>query len=109
MKHPQVLARHYVDELTGLDVSDLDEIWLERKDIRVIQRECLRCAFPLDSPVLPCSPAVAIDEEGEFRVIEQELAVQTLYVNRLDVLSPSNKVERCVRLVKQRLTLSRLE
>ena len=92
MQHSNISTRHDIYQLTRLNMPDLNEVWLKCQDIRIAERKSRRVAFPSDLPVLTCSPAVPIDEEREVRVIEQELAVQTLDVDRLDVFSPRNKI-----------------
>ncbi len=99
MEHSNVPPSHYVNQFTRLNVSYLNEIRLESQNVGVIQRECLWCSFPLDSPVLASSPAISVDKEGEIGVIEEELAVQTLYVNGLNVLLSRHEVEGGVSLI----------
>lgn len=63
MKHPNVLARQYVDQSTSLNVPDLDEAWLECENVRIRQCKRLRLPFPRNLPIRTCTPAVSIDEE----------------------------------------------
>jgi hypothetical protein len=100
VEHPQVLASHDMNELTCLNMSDFDEVWLKRQDVGVVESKRLWRALPLNSPVLSRSPTISVNEEREFGVIEQEFAIQTLNVNWLDVLSPCDEIERRIRLVK---------
>ena len=101
VKHSQVLASHNVDQLTRLNVSDLDEIRLECQDVRIVEGERLWCSLPLNSPVLSRTPAISVDEEGELRIVEQEFAIETLNVDWLDVLAACDKVQRSIGLVKK--------
>src|SRR5690242_5390129 len=87
-------------------MPDLDEAWLESKNIRIIQGEALRRALPLYFPILSCAPAVPVDEERKIRIIEQELAIQPLNMYGLDVFLASDKVQRRVGLVEQGLSFS---
>lgn len=63
VKHPDILACDDVTQLTGLNVANLNEIRLKCQDVGVIEREGLRRALPIDSPVLSCSPSITIDEK----------------------------------------------
>ena len=80
-------------------MSYLNEIRLKRQNVGVVECECLRCSFPLDLPILSRSPPIAVDKEGEVRIVEEELAVQTLDVDRLDVLLSCNEVQRGISLI----------
>lgn len=75
MKHPNILARQNMDQLARLDMADLDEVRLERQNVRVRQRKRVGRAFPRDLPVGSRAPSVAVDEEREVAVVEKELAV----------------------------------
>lgn len=108
MKHPDVLGRYNMHSLR-LDIPDLDKVWLERQDPGIGEREALWQALPVDPPVRSCAPAIAVDEERELRVVEQELAVETLDVDGANVLLPRDEVERRVGLVEERLRLQGLE
>ena len=92
MQHPNILPRHDVNQLARLNVPNLDERWLERKDVWIVECECLWRSLPLDLPILSCSPAIPIDEEAEVRVVEKELAVQAFNMYRSDVLFPRHEV-----------------
>ena len=109
MQHPNIPPRHHMNQLARLNVSYLDEVGLKGQDVRVVERECLRCSLPLNLPVLSSSPAVAVDEEGEVGVVEQELAVQALDVDWLDVLFSCDEVKRGIGLVQERLALCGFE
>ena len=93
MQHPHILPRHDVDQLAGLDVPNFNKARLEGQNIRVMQRKSLRCALPLDFPVGPRPPTVPVDEETEIGIVEQELAVQPLDMDRLDVFFPRYEIE----------------
>ena len=99
MKHPNVPPSHHMNQFARLNVSYLNEIRLKRQNVGVVQRESLWRSFPLNFPVLSRSPAVTVDEEGEVGIVEEELAVQTLYVDRLDVFLSCDKVQRGIGLV----------
>ena len=93
MQHPHILPRHDMNQLARLNMPYLDKVRFESKNIRIIQSKCLRCSFPLDLPILPCSPAIPIDKEAEVGIVEKEFAVQSLDVDGLDVLFSCHKVE----------------
>lgn len=57
-------------------------------------------SFPLNLPIAPGSPAIAINKEGKVAVIEKELPIEALYVNRFDILFPGDKIERRICLVE---------
>ena len=65
MQHPDILAGHDVNQFARLDMPNLDEEWLKCEDVWIVECECLWCAFPLDLPILPCPPAIPIDEEAK--------------------------------------------
>lgn len=69
MKHPHILARHDMYQLTSLDMTDLDETRLECKNVGVIQCKGLRRAFPGNLPILSRAPTISVDEEAEVRII----------------------------------------
>ncbi len=92
-----------------LHVSELDEARLEGEDVGIGQRERLRLPFPVDHPVGSRPPAIAIDKQRELAVVEQKLAVESLDVDRLEVLFARHEIERGVGLVKQRLPVERLD
>lgn len=90
---------------TRLHMPNLNEARFESQYVRVRQCKRLRLPFPGNLPVLPGSPAVSVDEEGEVGVVEEELAVEPLDVDGLGVLFSCHKVEGCVGLVKELLSL----
>ena len=98
-----------MDASARLHMSNLDEARFESQDIGVRQRERLRLSLPGDAPIGSGAPPVPIDEEGEIGVIEQELAIQTLDMDRFRLLLARHEVQRRVRLVEQRLGLERLQ
>lgn len=59
-------------------MADFDEVGFESEEVRMGERKRLRPAFPRDQPVGSSSPSIAVDEEGEFVVVEEEFAVETL-------------------------------
>lgn len=101
MQHAHILPSHDMNQLTRLNMTNLNETRLKCQDIRVVQRKRLRCPFPGDLPIRSSAPAISIDEEAEVRVVEQELPVETFYVYGLDILLARDKVERGVGLVEQ--------
>ena len=109
MQHPNILRRQNMDTSARLHMSNLDEARFESQDIGVRQRERLRLSLPGDAPIGSGAPPVPIDEEGEIGVIEQELAVQALDMDRFRLLLARHEVQRSVRLVEQRLGLERLQ
>lgn len=109
MQHPDILSSHDMDQLARLDVSYLYEARLEREDVGVAEGEGLGSTFPLYLPVRSCAPAIAIDEEAEVGVVEEEFAVETLDVDGTNVFFASDEIKGCVGLVEEGLTLSGLE
>ena len=93
MKHTDILARNYVNQFARFDVPDFNESRLKCKHVGIIEGKRLRRTLPLNLPVGSCPPAVAIHEEAKVGIVEQKLAVQPFNVNRLHVLSASDKVE----------------
>ena len=75
MEHPNIAASHDMNQLTRLDVSDLNETWLKGQDVWIAQRKCLWLAFPSDLPIRSDTPSVAVDEETEVGIVEQEFSV----------------------------------
>ena len=98
-----------MDASARLHMSNLNEARFKSQDIGVRQRERLRLSLPGDAPIGSGAPPVPIDEEGEIGVIEQELAVQALDMDRFRLLLARHEVQRRVRLVEQRLGLERLQ
>jgi hypothetical protein len=109
MQEPNILPRHNMNQLTRLDMSNLNETWLERQYVRVVQREALRRTFPLDLPVRARTPAISIDEEAEIRIVEQELPIQTFYVNGLYALLARDEIKGGVGLIEEGLAFSCFE
>lgn len=105
MKHANILPSHDVDQLARLNMPDLYKVRLKRKYVRVGQGECVGIPLPADLPVGARSPAVAVDEEGEIAVVEEEFSVQAFDVDGFDVFSPRDEVEGRVGLVQQGLCL----
>lgn len=89
-----------MNQFTRLNVPNLNEAGLERKDIRIIQRKRLRCSFPGDFPVLSCTPSIPIDEEAEVGIIEKEFSIEALDMDRFDVFSSSDEIKRGIGLVE---------
>ena len=87
-------------ERPGVHVTDLDEVRLKRKYVRLEDGKRLRVALPLDQPVREGPPAVAIDEEAEIRIAQQEIAVDAFDVYRSQVFFCGDKVERSVGLIE---------
>lgn len=109
MQHPDILARHHMDQLARFNVADLDEARLKGQYVRIVECKGLRVAFPLDLPVRPRAPAVSIDEEAKVRIVEEEFPVQAFNVNRPYVLLACDKIERSVGLIQEGLSLRRLQ
>jgi hypothetical protein len=108
MKHPNVLVRYNVHS-TALNVSELDEVGFECQDPGVAERKANGRSLPVDTPLRSCPPSITIDEEGELRVVQEELAVETLNMDWLDVLFTRNEIERSISLIEQRLCLEGLK
>lgn len=100
MQHPYILRRQYMHTRTRLHMPNFDEARLKSQYVRIRQGKRLRLAFPGNLPVLPGSPAVSIDEEGEVGIVEEKLAVEPLDVDGFGIFLSGDKVERCVGLVE---------
>lgn len=109
MQHANILTRHDVNQLTRLNVSDLDEVRFKGKYIRIRQCEGIGVALPRNLPVRPRAPSVAVDKEGEIAVVEKEFSVHPFNVDRLDVLLPGNEIKRRIGLIQKRLTFRRFK
>src|SRR5262249_52972304 len=70
VENADVLVRHDVNGPI-LNVAQLDKVWLKRQNQRVAEGKVGRSASPVDPPLRPGPPAVAVDKEGKLRVIEQ--------------------------------------
>ena len=105
MKHSDILARHYMDQFARFHVPYLNKSRLKCKHIGVVECKGLRCTLPFDLPVRSCSPAIAVDKKTEVGIVEKEFAVQTLNVNRFNILFAGDEVERGVGLVQKSLPL----
>lgn len=81
-----------MNQLACLDMADLNEIRLKRKDVGIAERKCLWSALPLDLPIGSRPPTISVDKEAEVGIIEQKLEVEALQVDRFHVLLPSHKV-----------------
>lgn len=46
MQHADVLSGHDMDQFTRLNVSDLNEVWFESKNVRIREGKRVRVAFP---------------------------------------------------------------
>ena len=85
MQHPNILMRHNMHRQT-INIPQFNKIRLKRQNPRRAQRKGLRRALPIHPPLRPSPPPVPIHKERKLAVIEQELAIQPLNVNRFDVL-----------------------
>jgi len=85
---------------TRLHMPDLNEARLKSQYVRVGQGKRLGLAFPGNLPVLPGSPAVPIDKEGEVGIVEKEFAVEPLNMDGFGVFLSGDKIEGGVGLVK---------
>lgn len=93
MQHADILSSHDVDQFTGLNMPNLDEVGLKRQDVRIGEGEGTRVALPRNPPVWTSSPSISVDKEGEITVVQKELSVQSLNVNRLDVLLARDEIK----------------
>jgi hypothetical protein len=73
-------------------MPELDKVRLKRQNIRIRERKRVRVTLPGDLPVRTRPPAVAVDEEGEVAVVQEELAVHALDVDWLDVFFAGDEV-----------------
>ena len=62
VQHPGVLVGNNMYRAI-LYIPQLDKVRFEAQDPRIAQREALRCALPVDTPLRPYPPPVLVDEE----------------------------------------------
>lgn len=55
-----------MDELAGLDVSDLNESAVEEEDVECVPDDSLCCAFPLDCTYAGAWVTEFVDIQSEF-------------------------------------------
>lgn len=80
-------------QLTGFKVSNFNEARFKSKDVWIREGECCRVAFPSNSPVWSSSPSITVNEEGEIGIIEQELSVEPLNMDRFDVFFSCHEIQ----------------
>ena len=109
MHHSDILVGLDIDELSVIHAAYLDEVWLERQNVWLVNGERLRRSFPLDFPVIECSPSVPVDKKCKIGIAEEEGLVEALDVNRLQVFLEGDEVKRGVSLIQQRLSDQRVQ
>ena len=70
--------------------------------------EGLRTTFPIYHPIGSRPPTISIHEEREVSIVEKKLAIEPLDRDGNDVLA-SDKIERGIGVIEERLGLERLE
>ena len=108
VKHPDILVGYDMYH-AALDMPELDKVGFESKDPGVTKCKALRRSFPVDPPLWPRAPTMLVDEERELGVVEQKFAIETLDMDRPDAFLASDKVQRSIGLVEQRLGLQSLQ
>lgn len=88
-----------MDQLTSLDVSDLNKVGLKCKNIRIRKSKRIGISLPRDLPVRPSTPAIPVDEKREIAVVQEELAIHPLNVDRFHVFFPCDEIKRGIGLV----------
>lgn len=109
MQHPHILRRQDIHQRPRVHIPNLNEVRLERQDVRLEYGESLRVPLPRDKPLGERAPAVPVHEEGKVRVAQQEVAVDALHVDGSQVLLGGDEVEGGVGLVEKRLGDERVE
>ena len=99
VEHAYILVWNNVYSVI-INVAQLNEVRFECKDPWVAKSKALWCAFPVNPPFRSGSPTVSVNKEREFRVIEQKFAVEALNMDRFNAFLASDKIERCVCLMK---------
>lgn len=89
-----------MDQLTGLNVSDLDKIGLKCKNIRIRKSKRIGISLPGDLPVRPSTPAIPVDEKREITIVQEELAIHPLNVNGFHVFLSCDEIKRGIGLVQ---------
>jgi hypothetical protein len=98
-----------MNELCALNMTDLKEALFKSKNVRVRESKVSRISFPGDLPIRSCPPTIPVHKEGEIRVVEEELAVESLDVDRSNGLFPLDEVKGGIGLVKKGLCLRSFE
>lgn len=93
MQHANILPRDDVDQLTSLNVSDLDEIRLKSEDVWVGKCKCIGVALPGDLPIRTSTPTITVNEEREIAVVQEEFPIHPFDMDRSHVFFSGNKVE----------------
>ena len=109
MKHANVLCRNNMYQHAVLHVPDFNETRLKGQDIWIENGKALGSPLPSYHPVLASTPPVPVHKEGVITVTQEELGGYAFDVDRLNVFFALHKVQRSVRLVKQRLSLECFE
>lgn len=100
MQHANILPRHNMDQLTSLDVSDLNKIGLKCKNIWIRKSKRIGISLPGNLPVRPSTPAIPVDEKREIAIVQEELAIHPLNMDRLHVFLPCDEIKRGIGLVQ---------
>lgn len=75
MEEANVLSSDNVNQPASFHVPYFDEAGLKGEEVRVRESEGGWLPFPCDLPVGSCAPSISVNEEGEIRIIQQELAI----------------------------------
>lgn len=108
MQQADVLRSDDVYQSRRLQMPYLDKARLEREQVRMRQCKVVGPPFPVDDPVRPRPPPVAIDEEGEVGIMQQELAIQP-FNGHWNVILSGHKIQRSVGIIQKRLRLKSLQ
>lgn len=97
MQQSQMIAGDDVDEIVTLNVSYLNEVLVERENVRVTECKRVRRAFPQNLPVAPFPPPARVNEQRALAVVRQEQPVMyPVEPDRPHRLPPVYHVERRV-------------
>jgi len=91
MEHANILMRYDMDCIR-IDIPDFDEVRFKCKYPRVGECEALRLTFPINSPIRSSSPTIAVNEERELGIIEEEFAIESLNVYWSNAFFSCNEV-----------------
>lgn len=78
MQHAYVLRCDNVNQHTRLQVPYFNKIRFKCKEIWMRKSKSLGPTFPINQPVRSSAPAVSVNEEGKFRIMEEKLAIEAL-------------------------------
>lgn len=60
-------------------MPDFHEVRFKCEEVRMRQGKIIRPTFPVDDPIRPRPPAVAVDKEGKVGIMQEKFAIEPLY------------------------------